>query len=84
MGCARGLGMSEFKMMTRIILPQAFKVMVPPFMNQSIMQLKNTSLISTLAVADLVCRARSSRPRPIGRSRFTPWSRSSISRCSFR
>jgi polar amino acid transport system permease protein len=51
---ARGLGMGELKMMTRIILPQAFKVMIPPFMNQSVMQLKNTSLISTLAVADLV------------------------------
>ena len=28
--------------------------MVPPFMNQSIIQLKNTSLVSTIAVPDLL------------------------------
>ncbi len=37
-----------------MILPQAFKKMVPPLMNQSIMQLKNTSLLSVLAVPDLL------------------------------
>ncbi|MEG0557271.1 MAG: amino acid ABC transporter permease, partial [Comamonas sp.] len=36
------------------ILPQAFKRMVPPLMSQSIMQLKNTSLLSVLAVPDLL------------------------------
>jgi polar amino acid transport system permease protein len=51
---ARGLGMTDFKMMTRIILPQAFKRMIPPFMNQTVMQLKNTSLISTLAIGDIL------------------------------
>ncbi|MBV8169427.1 MAG: amino acid ABC transporter permease, partial [Alphaproteobacteria bacterium] len=33
---------------------QAIKRMIPPFMNQSIMQLKNTSLVSTIAVSDLL------------------------------
>jgi polar amino acid transport system permease protein len=51
---ARGLGMTDLKTMTRIILPQAFRRMIPPFMNQSVMQLKNTSLISTLAIGDLL------------------------------
>jgi len=37
-----------------VILPQAFRRMIPPFMNQSIIQLKNTSLVSTIAVADLL------------------------------
>jgi polar amino acid transport system permease protein len=51
---ARGLGMSDVKAMARVILPQAFKRMIPPFINQSVMQLKNTSLISTLAIGDLL------------------------------
>jgi polar amino acid transport system permease protein len=37
-----------------VILPQAIKRMVPPFINQSITQLKNTSLVSTIAVSDLL------------------------------
>ena len=37
-----------------MILPQAVKRMIPPFINQSIIQLKNTSLVSTIAVADLL------------------------------
>jgi polar amino acid transport system permease protein len=41
-------------MMRRVILPQAVRRMVPPFMNQSITQLKNTSLVSTIAVPDLL------------------------------
>jgi len=40
--------------MRNVILPQAVKRMIPPFMNQSIIQLKNTSLVSTIAVADLL------------------------------
>ena len=41
-------------MMRLVILPQAVRRMVPPFMNQSITQLKNTSLVSTIAVPDLL------------------------------
>jgi polar amino acid transport system permease protein len=50
----RGLGMTHFQLMKRIILPQAVKRMIPPFMNQSIIQFKNTSLISVIAVGDLL------------------------------
>jgi polar amino acid transport system permease protein len=50
----RALGMTRTQLMRRIILPQAVKRMIPPFMNQSVIQLKNTSLISTLAVAELL------------------------------
>ena len=50
----QALGMTRYQVMKRIILPQAFKRMVPPLMNQSIMQLKNTSLLSVLAVPDLL------------------------------
>lgn len=51
---AKALGMTRAQLMRRIILPQAFRKMVPPLMNQSIMQLKNTSLLSVLAVPDLL------------------------------
>jgi len=51
---AKALGMRQRAAMRRIVLPQAFKRMIPPLMNQSISQLKNTSLISVLAVPDLV------------------------------
>ena len=51
---AKALGMRAHQVMRRVVLPQAFKKMVPPLMNQSIMQLKNTSLLSVLAVPDLL------------------------------
>jgi polar amino acid transport system permease protein len=51
---ARALGLRWWPMMRRVVLPQAVRRMVPPFMNQSIIQLKNTSLVSTIAVPDLL------------------------------
>ena len=51
---ARAIGMRRGQVMRYVILPQAVKRMIPPFMNQSIIQLKNTSLVSTIAVADLL------------------------------
>lgn len=54
----KALGMTRLQLLRRVVLPQAFKKMVPPLMNQSIMQLKNTSLLSVLAVPDLLYQAR--------------------------
>lgn len=51
---ARAIGMRRGQVMRYVVLPQAVKRMIPPFMNQSIIQLKNTSLVSTIAVADLL------------------------------
>lgn len=51
---AQALGMRKMDTMRRIILPQALRRMVPPLMNQSILQLKNTSLVSVLALPDLL------------------------------
>jgi polar amino acid transport system permease protein len=51
---ARALGMRRAQVMRRIVLPQALRRMLPPLMNQSILQLKNTSLLSVLAVPDLL------------------------------
>jgi len=47
------IAMSHAQVMRRIILPQAAKKMLPAFINQSIIQVKNTSLASVIAVADL-------------------------------
>ena len=51
---ARALGLRRWPMMRHVVLPQAVRRMVPPFMNQSIIQLKNTSLVSTIAIPDLL------------------------------
>ena len=51
---SKALGLRFVPMMWKVILPQAVRRMVPPFMNQSIIQLKTTSLVSTIAVQDLL------------------------------
>jgi polar amino acid transport system permease protein len=51
---ARALGMSPAQVMGSVVLPQACKRMLPALVNQSIIQLKNTSLLSILAVPDLL------------------------------
>ena len=51
---ARAIGLSRWQVLRLVVLPQAIRRMVPPFMNQSIIQLKNTSLVSTIAVPDLL------------------------------
>ncbi len=44
--------------MRKVTLPQAVRTMLPPFVNQSIALLKNSSLVSVLGVADLTYRAQ--------------------------
>jgi polar amino acid transport system permease protein len=51
---ARAMGLRRWYVMRLVILPQAIRRMIPPFVNQSITQLKNTSLVSTIAVPDLL------------------------------
>jgi polar amino acid transport system permease protein len=51
---AQAIGMPHLEVLRRVILPQAIRRMIPPFLNQSIIQLKNTSLVSTIAVAELL------------------------------
>jgi polar amino acid transport system permease protein len=50
----QAIGMQQGRIFRRIILPQAVQVMIPALINQTIMQLKNTSLVSTVAVGDLL------------------------------
>ncbi len=55
---AYSLGMTRWQAMRRIVLPQAFKRAVPPLGNQFIIALKDSSLASTIAVHELLHRAR--------------------------
>jgi len=50
----RALGMTYTQLMRRIVLPQAVGRMIPPLVNQSITQLKNTALLYVVAVPDLM------------------------------
>lgn len=55
---AQALGMKPSKVTQRIIFPQAMRMIVPPTANQVIMMLKNTSLVSVLALSDLLYSAQ--------------------------
>jgi polar amino acid transport system permease protein len=48
------LGMSRLQVMQRVVLPQAMRVIVPPTGNEAISMLKTTSLVSVIAVTDLL------------------------------
>ncbi len=48
------LGMSRLMIMRRIVLPQAMRVIIPPTGNEVISMLKTTSLVSVVAVTDLL------------------------------
>ncbi len=51
---ARALGMTRTQTMRRVVLPQAMRVIIPPTGNETISMLKTTSLVSVIAVADLL------------------------------
>jgi polar amino acid transport system permease protein len=55
---ARSLGMTRLATMRRIVLPQAMRVIIPPTGNETISMLKTTSLVSVIAVADVLYAAQ--------------------------
>jgi len=55
---ARSLGMRRLQTMRRIVLPQAMRVIIPPTGNETISMLKTTSLVSVIAVGDLLLAAQ--------------------------
>jgi polar amino acid transport system permease protein len=58
MEAARSLGMSYFQAMRHIILPQAFRRVLPPLGNDFISMVKDSSLVSVLGVRDITQEAR--------------------------
>lgn len=58
MEAARSLGMTYVQAMRHIVLPQAVRVILPPIGNEFVALLKDSSLVSVLAVSDLTRRGR--------------------------
>ena len=58
MEAARSLGMTIFQAMRYIILPQAFKKILPPLAGQFISLIKDSSLVSVIAITDLTKSGR--------------------------
>lgn len=56
---ARSLGFNRFQTMVYVVLPQAMRTILPPVGNECIAMLKDTSLVSIMAVPDIMQRARS-------------------------
>lgn len=58
MEAARSLGMSYWRSMFRVVLPQAIKNMIPSIVNQFIITLKDTSILSVIGFPELVNKAQ--------------------------
>ena len=55
---ARAMGMGWGLMMRRVVLPQAVKIVLPPYGNIMIMMLKDSSQASTITVAELALQGK--------------------------
>ena len=58
MEAARSLGMTYFQAMQHIVLPQAFRVILPPLGNDFMAMLKDSSLISVVALPEILQQGR--------------------------
>lgn len=55
---AKAIGMKHGMMMRRVVLPQAFRIVLPPYGNNTIMLLKDSSQVSVISVAELTMRGK--------------------------
>jgi polar amino acid transport system permease protein len=55
---AKALGMTQGQTMRRIVLPQSMRVIIPPTGNETISMLKNSALVSVIAVSELLYSAQ--------------------------
>jgi len=55
---ARALGLSFLATMRKVVLPQAFRIAIPPLLNQTLLLLKNTSLAMAIGVTELTAAGR--------------------------
>lgn len=53
MEASRSLGLSYLTTMRKVILPQAVKVMIPSIINQFIVTIKDTSILSVISIREL-------------------------------
>lgn len=54
---SRALGLSFLRTMRCVVLPQAFRIAIPPLLNQTLLLLKNTSLAMAVGVTELTAVA---------------------------
>lgn len=55
---SRSLGVSSASTMLKIVLPQAFKITIPSLVNQFIITVKDTSILSVIGMAEIVNKAK--------------------------
>ena len=55
---AKSIGMKHGKMMRRIVVPQAFRIALPPYGNNMVMLLKDSSQVSVISVAELTMQGK--------------------------
>ncbi|MGV2862668.1 amino acid ABC transporter permease [Achromobacter sp. AGC39] len=55
---ARALGLGFLRTMRCVVLPQAFRIAIPPLLNQTLLLLKNTSLAMAIGVTELTAAGR--------------------------
>ena len=58
MEAARALGLTRTQAMRHVIVPQAIRIVLPPVGNEFIAMLKDSSLVSVLAISDILRRGR--------------------------
>ena len=58
MEAARSLGLTYWRSMFRVVLPQAIRTMIPSIINQFIITLKDTSILSVIGFPELVNSAK--------------------------
>ena len=58
MEAARSLGLPYWKAMRKVVLPQAIRTMIPSIINQFIITLKDTSILSIIGFPELVNTAK--------------------------
>ncbi len=58
MEAARSLGIGYLPAMRKVILPQAIRTMVPSYINQFVITLKDTSILSVIGIAELTQTGR--------------------------
>lgn len=58
MEASRALGLTHSQAMRLVIIPQAYRRMIPPICNEFVMVLKDTSLVSIIALTDLTYQTK--------------------------
>ena len=67
---ARSLGLSHFQSLRYVVLPQAFRRVTPPLLNDLVALIKDTGLVSILGVTDAVRAAQIASSRSFN---YTPY-----------